>query len=126
MEIVLNLVGGTPSYGFDLTFDWCTDSGAQGTSTMYVSDGYTGNFVGNNLNLSSTGTQNGSLSQGGTIDNNITTASSTVVTAFSVVGTSVVFNSSDPTCAYYLNYENVDNACTPLGPVNDECFKNCS
>jgi hypothetical protein len=124
MTMQIDVVGGTPSYGFDVSFGWCTDSGAEGTTTFYVNAGYT-TLGGTLTNLSSTGLQGGSTSWG-THDVDVTTASSSVVTQMYVKGSTLTFSSSDPNCSYYITYENIDNSCTtPSGPVYDECFKGC-
>ena len=124
MTMQIDIVGGTPSYGFDVSFDWCTDSGADGTTTFYVNAGYT-TLGGTLTNLSSSGLQGGSTSWG-THDVDVTTTSSSAVTQMYVKGSTLTFSSSDPDCSYYITYENIDNSCTtPSGPVYDECFKGC-
>ena len=120
--MVLGIAGGTPSYGFDLSFDWCTDSGANGTTTMYVNAGYSGNLTGVNINLSSTGLQQGTFSWGSQ-DVTVNTSSSNTVTELYVYESSINIVSSDPSCNYYISFNGVGSNCTPTGPVNDYCIK---
>jgi hypothetical protein len=124
LQIVLNIVGGTPSYAFDLSFDWCTDSGAFGSTTLYVNSGYTGTLTGISINLSMYGATSGGTTWGSQ-DAFVSTTSTGTVTQMYVVGSTINLATTDPTCTYYISYENVDNACANQSSVTDECLVNC-
>lgn len=123
MTISIDVVGGTPGYSFDVSFNWCTDSGADGSTTFYVNSGYS-SIPGAAINLSSYGNQNTSTSWGSQ-DIFVDTTSSSAVTEMYVKGSTLTFTSSDPNCSYYITYLNVDNSCASPSTVYDECFKGC-
>ena len=124
MVISIDVVGGTPAYSFDVSFDWCTDSGADGNTTFYVNSGYS-TIGGTSINLSSYGSQNSGTSWGSQ-DVFVTTTSTSTVSQMYVKGSTLTLTTSDPNCSYYITYENIDNSCsTPGGTVYNECFKAC-
>lgn len=123
MIIAIDVVGGTPAYSFDVSFNWCTDSGADGSTTFYVNSGYS-SIPGTSINLSTYGSQNASTSWGSQ-DVFVDNTSSSTVTEMYVKGSSLTFTSSDPNCSYYISYLNVDNSCSSPSNVYDECFKAC-
>jgi len=121
MVISVDIVGGAPSYDFDLSFDWCTDSGASGSTTFYANAGYT-TLTGTNINLSTYGDQGVSGFSWGDNAVFVGTTSTSPVTQMYVKGSTLTFTSSDPSCNYYISYENVDNSCSSPAPVVDQCF----
>ena len=121
--MTLDIIG-TPLYSFELSFDWCTDTGADGTTTFNVNANETGLLSGTSINLSNTGDQSNSTTWGSQ-DVNVTTADSGAVTELYVKGLTLTFTTSDTTYTYYITYTNVDNSCENQSVVSDFCIKNC-
>lgn len=126
-ELVMffSFTGNVPSAQIEFSFDWCTDSGAKGTTwvTVYGGQG-SGGLQGVNINLSMNGMQGGGTPWG-IQDVSVNSSSADPVTQMYVSGSTILFSGGDPGCAYYMSYENADNFCNPQGIVNDECVKGC-
>lgn len=104
----------------DLTvsFDWCTNTSAEGNITFTVPSGFSGTTTAL-ANCSSFGAFTGTYAAG-----NVTTTTGSVVNDFHVKGSSLTVTISDNTRPYLISYPNVDNACSNAAAVVDECV-NC-
>jgi hypothetical protein len=122
--MVFSVVGNVPPNPWSLYFEWCTDSGAYGSSNVAVNANESGTLEGINVNLSMAGMQSSGVFWGSQ-DVDVWGASAGVVNQMYVEGASIVFNGGDPSCTYYVSYENADNLCNPMGAVNDECVSGC-
>ena len=103
----------------DVSFDWCTDSGADGNVAFSLPATFSGATTAL-ANLSATGSFIGTYATG-----NVVTSSATTVTEMYVKGATLVVTTADTTRIYYISYLNVDNACASPAPVEDDCVKNC-
>lgn len=117
IEILVNIA--LPQ-SLTLYFEWCTDSGADGSVTFSLPSTFSGSTTAL-ANLSSTGAFSGTYASG-----NVDTSSPSTVNAMYVKGLTIVLTTSDTSRQYLVSYLNIDNSCsgTPT-PVADECFKNC-
>jgi hypothetical protein len=104
----------------DITFSWCTDSGADGDVTFSLPSSFSGTTTAT-ANLSMTGSVSGTYVTAGSV----LTSSPSIVNEMYVKGATLVVTTSDNSRPYLITYTNVDNTCTSVSTVTDECL-NCS
>lgn len=101
-----------------IVFNWCTDSGAEGDVTFSLPSSFGGTTTAT-ANLSATGAVTGTYATG-----SITTSSASIVNAMYVKAPTLVVTTSDNSRPYLISFLSVDNSCSNIQTVTDECV-NC-
>ena len=113
-------VTGTLPAAATLSFNWCTNTTADGDITFSLPSGFSGGTDAL-ANLSMTGSFSGTYASG-----NVTTWDTGIVNDMNVKAPSISFSTSDTTSPHLISYPSVDNACSSPTTVVDECIENCS
>ena len=124
IAIVLNVNGSVPGFMFELYFEWCTDNGALGVTTIQVNANTSGVLQGITFDTG-VAAFNSSTTSFGYQEVNVNIAGSGVVNEFYVYGASINFAFGEPGCTYYASYNNVDASCNPTGYVSGDCIAGC-
>lgn len=117
--IEINVSAALPD-SLTISFDWCTNTSADGNVTFSLPATFSGTTTAT-ANCSSSGAFSGTYASG-----NVTTTTGSVVNDFHVKGATISFSTADTTKPYLISYPNVDNACAGASAVVDDCIANCS
>lgn len=118
LTIYIDVTGGTLPAEMTVSFDWCTNTSADGNMTFVLPSGFSGTTSAL-ANCSSAGSFSGTYGTG-----NVVNTTGSVVNDFHVKGSTLVVTISDNSRPYLISYPNVDNACSNAAAVVDECV-NC-
>ena len=99
MQMFMSLSAGQINY-IQISFNWCTDSGASGHTTITINPGYMGPMYGINIDLSRTG-YTASATTWGSQEVWVDIASSIPVTDFAICSTSIAIIGLSPSCLSY-------------------------
>jgi len=101
-----------------ISFDWCTNTTADGNVTFSLPSGFSGSTSAL-ANCSSAGSFGGTYATG-----NVVNTTFSIVNDFHVKGATLSVSISDNSRPYLITYPNVDNSCSNPSTVTDDCI-NC-